>query len=262
MNPLATRLPLLTAALAAGLLLAAAAAAGDFADPEAAVEAGRQALGDQWDLNWYDDPSDGFKPIDTRRQEYDWSWLSWVGDFFQWLGAFSLGFDFATVLRVLAWLAIIALAAWLIYTIVRTYQRMEIHSADAPQPEEEARTHVERVEALPVAVERRVEDLLAEARRLRSAGDLTMAVVYLYSHQLVVLDRAGLLRLVKGKTNRQYLRELRNASPPDGLAATLRETMLLFERAFFGAHPPNAASLDRCFAATQPLEAAAWGDAT
>ncbi|MEN1678092.1 MAG: DUF4129 domain-containing protein [Planctomycetota bacterium] len=236
------------------------AAGGELSDPETAVEAGRQALDAQWDLEWYDDEADAFELIDTRQRDYDWEWLSWIGDFFTWLSSFNLDFDFASLLRLLAWLVILAVAAWLIYSIVKAYQRVELYSAEKVETEDDGRTHIERVEALPVAVERRVGDLLGEARRLRSAGDLTMAVVYLYSHQLVQLDRAGMIRLIKGKTNRQYLRELKRASPPETLATTLSDTMLLFERSFFGAHPPDEGKLDRCFAATEAFELAAKGE--
>ncbi|MEM8864628.1 MAG: DUF4129 domain-containing protein, partial [Planctomycetota bacterium] len=100
-----------------------------------------------------------------------------------------------------------------------------------------------------------VVDFLAEARRLHAAGDSTLAIVYLFSHQLIVLDKHHLLRLVKGKTNRQYLRELRRNTPDHPrIAALIEPTMLLFEGAFFGAHPPARDRLDACFAAIDEFE--------
>ena len=51
-------------------------------------------------------------------------------------------------------------------------------------------------------------DLLAEARRHYQAGNYGAAIVYLFSFQLVQLDQRQIIRLAKGKTNRQYLREV------------------------------------------------------
>ena len=73
--------------------------------------------------------------------------------------------------------------------------------------------------------------LLAEARRLYDAGQYSEAIIYLFSHELVELDKHQVIRLSKGKTNRQYLRETRK-SPL--LAGLLENTMVAFEDAFFG----------------------------
>ena len=57
-------------------------------------------------------------------------------------------------------------------------------------------------------------DYLDEAQRLYRNGDYAQAIIYLFSHQLLQLDRRHWLRLVKGKTNRQYLREVRRSASP------------------------------------------------
>jgi len=90
---------------------------------------------------------------------------------------------------------------------------------------------VDRVEALPFAVRKPTGDFLAEARRLYEAGDYSEAIIYLFSYQLVELDRQHLIRLAKGKTNRQYLRELRARLT---LRSILETTVVRFEDAFFG----------------------------
>ena len=56
-------------------------------------------------------------------------------------------------------------------------------------------------------------DLLAEARRHYQAGNYGAAIVYLFSFQLVQLDRRQIIQLAKGKTNRQYLREVGPRDP-------------------------------------------------
>ena len=66
----------------------------------------------------------------------------------------------------------------------------------------------QRVEALPFLAERPRGDLLALARRHYFEGNYSEAIIYLFSYELVALDKLALVRLVRGKTNRQYLREL------------------------------------------------------
>ena len=73
----------------------------------------------------------------------------------------------------------------------------------------ESRRDADRVEALPFHVRAASGDFLAEARRLYDAGHYSEAIVYLFSYQLVQLDKHHVIRLAKGKTNRQYVRETR-----------------------------------------------------
>ena len=91
----------------------------------------------------------------------------------------------------------------------------------------------DRVERLPFPVQRPQTDLLGEARRHYEAGDYVEAIIYLFSHQLVYLDKHDLVRLAKGKTNRQYLREMKSHR---GIVRILSDTMLAFEDVFFGRH--------------------------
>ena len=72
---------------------------------------------------------------------------------------------------------------------------------------------------------------MAEARRLYEAGQYSDAIIYLFSYELVQLDKHHIIRLAKGKTNRQYIRETRQRPH---LAAVLEITMIAFEDAFFG----------------------------
>ena len=78
-------------------------------------------------------------------------------------------------------------------------------------------------------------DPWAEAERRRAAGDLAGAVVCLFAHQLLCLDQLGLIRLVPGRTGRQYLQVLRDRELADSLGATLR----LFEDVYYGRRRPT-----------------------
>jgi hypothetical protein len=90
------------------------------------------------------------------------------------------------------------------------------------------------IEQLPIAEIQTPRDLLTAARHLADDSQLNRAVVYLYGHLLLTMDSAGQLELARGKTNHQYLRELRSASPEQ--AGLLRDAISLFERSFFGQH--------------------------
>jgi cell division protein FtsB len=63
----------------------------------------------------------------------------------------------------------------------------------------------------------------------------------LFSHRLLLLDRAGAIRLTRGKTNHQYLREVRSRAI---LHSLLSETVQLFEQSFFGRYALDAARFD------------------
>ncbi|MEM6798285.1 MAG: DUF4129 domain-containing protein [Planctomycetota bacterium] len=249
-------------------LLTPTAYAADLSDGDAAIEAAREGLDSYWERNWYDSEADDFKPINLpvprkRTQTNSWSWLDSLFS--------SLNFDFGNVLTLIGWLALIAVLVAIVHVMIKASKEVEIQSAEHIDDAEDGRTHIERVEALPVALERPVGNFLDEARRLYAAGDLTLAIVYLFSYQLIELDKRRLLRLVKGKTNRQYLRELRrNAPDHPRLPGLVEQSMLLFERAFFGAHPPDAHRLKECLErmpeferlavlASAPLELAAKG---
>jgi hypothetical protein len=92
---------------------------------------------------------------------------------------------------------------------------------------------VDRVEDLPFQLKKPSGDFLSEAQRLYEAGKYSEAIIYLFSYQLVALDKRHVIRLAKGKTNRQYLRETRSREP---LKQLLQRTMISFEDVFFGHH--------------------------
>jgi len=92
---------------------------------------------------------------------------------------------------------------------------------------------VDRVEDLPFQVRKPSGDFLSEAQRLYEAGKYSEAIIYLFSYQLVALDKRHVIHLAKGKTNRQYLRETRSR---ETIKLLLQRTMISFEDVFFGHH--------------------------
>jgi hypothetical protein len=108
----------------------------------------------------------------------------------------------------------------------------------------EVSSDVDRVENLPFTLDRPTGDFLDEARRLYDAGRYAEAIIYYYSYLLVQLDRRHVIRLAKGKTNRQYLREARRLAP---VAGVLEPTMVAFEEVFFGHHPLPRERFEQCW---------------
>ena len=74
--------------------------------------------------------------------------------------------------------------------------------------------------------------------------DFARATMLLFSHLLLGLDRKGLVKLKKGKTNRQYLSELRNFQT---LSAYFEQVMIPFEDSFFGDYPVEEQKFYECW---------------
>lgn len=200
------------------------------------VELGREALAGSGRFPWYDRRQDDVrrlnavprKPVPNRGDKWasqpaspaatttspGWN-FDWFGPVLQWTGL--------TVLVLL--LGLIA------YLVATSLLSEEVSESAALRKIVETRRDADRVEALPFHVRAASGDFLAEARRLYQAGQYSEAIVYLFSWELVQLDKHHVIRLTKGKTNRQYLREARHRP---SLAAVLNQTMLAFEDAFFG----------------------------
>jgi len=101
-----------------------------------------------------------------------------------------------------------------------------------------------RVERLPFQVTGSTGDYLAAARELFQKGDYRNAIIHLYSHTLLTLDQRGLIRLRRGKTNRQYLGEVRRHQD---VAKYLEACMISFEDAFFGNIDVTRNQIQPCF---------------
>jgi hypothetical protein len=150
-----------------------------------------------------------------------------------------------TLLEVLGWTLLAAAIVAVVVALIRTFLSDASGGlADTdPQPGPTA-GDADRVESLPFQLRRPQSDLLAEARRCYDAGEYGQAMVYLYSYQLIQLDRYQLIRLARGKTNRQYLREMRTRP---GLRALLERAMVAFEDVFFGRRELERRRFEACW---------------
>jgi hypothetical protein len=145
----------------------------------------------------------------------------------------SISVVLGPVVTVLMWVLLAALVAALAIAIFRAVQGIELKSeaqADIDLPE----IDLEKLEALPEPT-RGVQDLLGEAERLAAQASFGAAMTFYHSWQLLQLDKQQLIDVQKGKTNRQYSREVHLTRPE--LTNLFRKSVHLFEDAFFGSLP-------------------------
>ncbi len=102
----------------------------------------------------------------------------------------------------------------------------------------------ESIEQLPFELTEGNGDFRSLAQQAYQAGDLRRAFIFLYSHVLVTLDQNERITLRKGKTNRQYLKEVWEDPK---LSSYFKSVMLPFESAFFGDHDPAPDQFERCW---------------
>lgn len=111
---------------------------------------------------------------------------------------------------------------------------------------------LERVQHLPQELQRENLDYRAEAERMMQSGDFEQAIVLLFAYQLLILDRSACLRLNRGKTNRQYLKETRFADPQ--ASEWFASVIKLFESSYFGRRVIEASDFTRCWQENEMLE--------
>ena len=83
-------------------------------------------------------------------------------------------------------------------------------------------------------------------------GAYDAAILCLFGHQLLLLDRRGILRLSRGKTNSRYVAESKRESPET--ATLLRATADAFEASYFGRHTPTPEAFANLWQANEQLE--------
>ena len=212
-----------------------------------------KALHERGKTPWHDSDSNEIVPIEVAprepRADYrstDWQWperkatstrewpdLSWLGP----------------ILWYAIWAVILAGLVGLLYFIMRAILRTGRTESTA---ESAGEWNPARIEELPFELASRPDDLLEAAQQARARGDLRLTIILLFSEQLLHLDRTNRLRLAKGKTNRQYLRELA-WDPP--LRKLLRKSVHIFERVYFGGWPPTREEADAMWEITEDLKA-------
>ena len=129
-----------------------------------------------------------------------------------------------------------------IVALVMTF--LYIESNKSEKDAKQGRSRQQSIEQLPFDLESSEGDFQTAAEAAYRNGDLRKAIIYLYSHVLVTLDQNEMIRLRKGKTNRQYLNEARRHK---GIAEYFRQVMIPFESVFFGDHDMDAEQFQQCW---------------
>lgn len=108
----------------------------------------------------------------------------------------------------------------------------------------------QRTTSLPTGLQIDLTDPLGEARRLRDLGNLSDAIICLFVHQLLTLDRLGQIRMAPGKTARQLVRSINDPRPRRWVEPTSR----LFEAVYYGRLAPTTAAFEAAWADAEALE--------
>jgi len=162
-------------------------------------------------------------PVQTSSSNWWDSLRLTVSDFFSWI------FRGWQILLIVSLISLLLVVGFIVMKYgVRFQERVRKMTALSVQEREKS-----KMKDLPFEVEQTMVGLLAQAERYRASGDFSKAIVYLFSHALVEMDSARCIRLERGKTNRVYLRELRER---DNLRGFTNQLILAFEFAFFGKH--------------------------
>ena len=219
------------------------------ADEPDPVETAREALGSRPSMPWYNEADDTVARIEidssgeATQRASDWNRQEELKDdqssTKRRRGTSEL---VGLILRILAWSLLAVVLTAVVLFIASAALRMD--GGDTDSPNVVRKGHADRVENLPFSVPSREGDFLSAARRCYEAGDFNNAITYLFSYQLVELDHSHLIRLSRGKTNRQYLRELR--SVPE-LRRIMTKTVWAFEEVFFGHHSLTRRQFDECW---------------
>ncbi|HLA84119.1 MAG TPA: DUF4129 domain-containing protein [Thermoguttaceae bacterium] len=225
--------------------------------PEEAVARGREALDHRWSgYPWYDATTDGARPVelDEPPEEAEEAASNDSGGE-GWAALWEL-------LKWAVWALVAVILATVVFLLVRAYFKDgDLRWARRKKTEKVDDDERRRIEALPFPVKAANLDLLDLARRFYRQGEYGEAVKYLFSYELVQLDKHRVVRLAKGKTNRQYLREVgrRGRGPLGGL---LEQTMLAFEDFFFGNHAIDQTRFEACWSRLPEFEAQLKGEPT
>lgn len=242
----------LSIGLPASISMAQASAENKSASTQSAeVEAGREALRDLGYTGWYDSKNDGYRlpddlvTEDAAARKSDWiakqqQWNTPNMPQFTWWGSFLSYFTPVLLYGVFPSILILLLLYALQSILPESYQ----FSRKTRASKSGVSIDLERISDLPFQVDVSPKDPLSEAKRFMEVGDFERAIIYLFAYQLLQLDANQFIALQRGKTNRVYLRELRQS--PE-LRLIMETTVLAFEQVFFGRYKLDRSRFMHCW---------------
>lgn len=120
-----------------------------------------------------------------------------------------------------------------------------------------SRRLLEKEDAELLASLRDPSDILERALSLCKSGEYRSAVRFLYISLLLSLNQLNLIHIDRAKTNRQYLKELRNASFGGYEAVELLTSV--YDDCWYGGRNPDRESFDRWYEMYRNIFAAGSG---
>ena len=148
--------------------------------------------------------------------------------------------------RILLLIAVILIGAAIAYLVTQFVRKEKEVQAEVNNIGTIKKSLSEKISELPIHVEESVDGFYEEAKRQYAAGNYAKAIIYYYGHLLISLDESQIIRLTKGKTNRQYLKEIvRNRSRD--FSNLVESTVVLFEESFFGKHDIQKIQFEECW---------------
>ncbi len=216
---------------------------------------------------WYDAKTGKLLPV-LSWPDYDTGWLKTIGEWisrpfeilrewFRYLNFWRLPFNLAGVGDLIAiGLVMLVLTALMVglLELLRRYRPVSADLRAAAGPI--APGSAQRIDGMPAGVGMDVSNPWAEAVRRRKLGDFAGAVVYLFAHQLLTLDRLNKIRLTPGKTGRQLVRSVREKPWRDPVEPTLR----LFEAVYYGHQEITADAFEGVWSLAELFERRASGE--
>jgi hypothetical protein len=155
-----------------------------------------------------------------------------------------MSLNLGPVLNAVAWTLLAVVLVGLVMALFAFARKGARGAAGESAADKDQLVAADRIEALGYLAERPRDDLLGQARRHYLQGNYGEAIIYLFSYQLVELDKHAVIRLAKGKTNRQYLRETARMA---ALRSPLERTMIAFESVFFGRKDLDREGFETCW---------------
>ena len=242
--------------LLSAIVLAAACFASGFstglASAQESVDRGQSSLSSS-DFPWYDANSDSVQPVEVappkEARTKDRNTLPLGTNTARGGGGGGGRVDLAG-LSYLTWGLITLFIFGVVAALLWAFLRME-DQTDQDKDFVLEKSQAERIKALPFVLDNLKDDLRSLAGAAYQKGDYKRAITLLFSHVLLHLDKASLIRLRKGKTNRQYLGELRSHRK---LTNYYERVMLPFEDAFFGDHELKRERFEDCWNELEQFE--------
>ncbi len=205
---------------------------------------------------WYDADAGRVKPVLPLEVRFAWldglvsrinRFFGWIGDrlsavagWFRWMNGWRMPGVGGVGDVLMIGLAMLFLTVVLVVLLELLRRYRPPAGQDAALTASIRAGSAQRIEGLPAGVRLDSADPWAEAQRLRARGDYAGAVVYLFAHQLLCLDRLKQLRLVPGRTGRQLVRAVGDRQ----LRVMVEPTLGLFEGFYYGHRVPSAEAFE------------------